>query len=186
MNIPTYIPIGGFILLLAKLLIDIPLDVRSNDSKIRRRDTDLALWIIDDDEQLENELRGITNRLAAQGQLYSGALMNARNAARQAVQHRYEDQLREAKRVLEDVAITERVWHRVWRRLAHKPLPSLTTPDAADASVVVASWYRQEVELSATPATPVFPAPQGPVQGLPTPTGMQSTPTAPFPPASPH
>jgi hypothetical protein len=65
--------LGGFIGAVAARLLATPSQVRSHNRLIRERDASLWTWVQDEDVRLKRELRGLTNALAAEGQLYAGA-----------------------------------------------------------------------------------------------------------------
>lgn len=127
------------------LLLNTPFEIRRNDAFVRRRDADLAKHLEDDDRQLGIELRRVTNAMASQGQLHSGALLRARQGARDHVLSRWEDQLRDATRDLENIELSERWWHGVWRRLSNRPLPHLETPESDRCGSTLARWRVPEV-----------------------------------------
>jgi hypothetical protein len=125
-----------------KRLLDVPSEIRRNDTRIRHRDDSLATWVRDDDRKLQVEVRRIDNRMASQGQGYSGARITARQAVRNEVIHRYEDQLTEAEQLVDVIRAEERCSHRFVRWAVRRPLPELTAPDRV-ADLVV-SWQQRE------------------------------------------
>lgn len=91
-------------LLAARRLAVVSRQVSRNNRRIWLRDTDLATWIADYDE----------------------ALFEARDADLDEALDRYAEQLRDAQRTLQAVAVSETAAHRVVRVLTGRPVPSLT------------------------------------------------------------
>jgi hypothetical protein len=128
-------------------LVDVPGDVRRNDLRIRSRNESLATCVTDDDKALTIDLRRITTEMAAAGHLYSGAIINAKQYAKDVTVQRYGDQKTQAELVVADVETSEGLGHRAWRWLTGRPVPALTAPE--DVAEVIARW--EEPEIAAQP-----------------------------------
>lgn len=175
----TLIPISALGAWVLNVVASTPFELRRNDARIRRRDADLVKWLEDDDRQLLIELKRLTNSMASDGQLYSGALLTARRSARDHVLRRWDDQLRAARREVEDVELSERWWHRLWRRIRDRPLPELEAPDCERTRDTLARWQIPETGAAMSEPDPgIHPGSIKPIDVTPHP----PSPTGPFQP----
>jgi hypothetical protein len=107
-------------------VLDVPKEVRLHNDQVLNRDQDLATWITDTDKKLDIALQGTQNRMAADGQLYSGALPRQLDHERGQVREACRNEHRAAMRLRRELLLSERLPHRVVRRLTVNPLPEIT------------------------------------------------------------
>jgi hypothetical protein len=114
--------IAGLVVLLlaARRLAVASKQVSRNNTRIRLRDTDLAVWIAD----------------------YDHALVGAGHEAMDEALDRYAEQLRDAQRTLQAVAASESAAHRVVRAVTGRPVPSLTAPQTLAG--ILARWEQPD------------------------------------------
>lgn len=135
---------GGSIGSVLTLLAGVPEQVKHNNRRAEHLDADLRQYVSDECVRLEREVRGLKNRLASQGQLYSGAIQRAEAHAKEEVLHRYRDQLTRAEREWQALRDSEGLRHRAWRRLGRGgSLPALTADEAAQP--ILDGWWRAPV-----------------------------------------
>jgi hypothetical protein len=138
---------AAFIVLLTLVLeraANVPRDIRRNDERVRNRDEDLRTWIEDDDKQLKEEQLRI---LASESVKSAGPDLSIvlYQQIKDQLIHRYRDQLRDAERIREEVALSEQLLHAIARRLLGRPLPGLTAP--TDMAKVLAHWREHPDDL---------------------------------------
>ena len=175
MSLLALLPISAIVLAVLGVMINTPVTVKRNDARIRRRDSNLAQWVHDDDVELSKELRRLTNSMAADGHLYSGSLVSARQSAKNSIRNRYRDQLTQANQSIEDVELEERAWHRTWRRIASKPLPGLDRQEDQAITDILARW-----DIPETGAAVSLPGPGIPPGAVKPATPYPVSATAPF------
>jgi len=108
-------------------VINVPRDVRRNDEMLRNRDEDLCTWIEDDNDWLKQEMQAVEQAAADQ---YRYLVPNRQQQLKDAVRRRYRDQRRDADRAVRAVALSEEIFHHLYRHLARRPMPVMTAEDS--------------------------------------------------------
>lgn len=149
--------LSGFVGAIGERLLRVPLEVRLHNRQLRERNDSLARWVADEDVRLTRQLRGITNSMAARGQLYAGAHGNARASAKELALHRWRDERELAEREAGAIRDAETIAHRLARRFSAR-FPTLTALDDSDLLRVVAAWEEDEVIPGGPPIKVANPA----------------------------
>jgi hypothetical protein len=96
-------------------LAAIPGELRTHDFAIKVLNEDIELWVADTYRDLEQELRGISNRQGPH--IEDGSHLNARAGAKTRALHRWRDRLHAAERELVDLQGQENWLHGLARHL---------------------------------------------------------------------
>lgn len=101
--------------------------IGTTDEKRRALDKDLSVWIKRADEQLHgNEMRIRYDQRQAGAYTYLGKAQ--RTKLRSDLVEQWEDRLEEAERELRQTLLAEHWPHRLYRRLARRPVSKLVAP----------------------------------------------------------
>jgi hypothetical protein len=107
---------GAVVALVFTRLLDVPTEIRLHNEQMRNRDQDLGSWITDTDRKLDIDLRRTHNEMAAQGQLYSGALGRQLERVRDQVREACRNEHRAAERLRRELLASERWSHKQLRK----------------------------------------------------------------------
>jgi hypothetical protein len=130
---------GGFFGAVFERALAAPAAIRRHNRRIHERDASLRTWVADEDVRLGRELNGVTTSMAASGQLYSGAILNARVAAKELALHRWRDERERAEREWRAMKDDESVVHFLMRDM-WAPMPELTALDDPGVMAVIDRW----------------------------------------------
>jgi hypothetical protein len=143
-------------LALGSRALRVPREVRENDVAAAERNESLETWVADRHHWLSQELRGIRNKKAAQGQQYAGSLGNALAHAKGEALHLYRDEERLARRDIALITVREGWMHASWRKRRKLAAPSLTA--AVSVQPVLDTWRRAVMEAPGSNPLPVVDA----------------------------
>jgi CBS-domain-containing membrane protein len=118
--------------------------VSRHDQRIRYHDYALVEWVARNDGVVAQQLYSLTNDVQIRGGEDDTMLRVRRDTKAQAM-NRYRHELERADRLRRELASSERIAHRAWRRLTRHPLPEFTTPSRVAG--VVARWQEPEDSL---------------------------------------
>lgn len=120
----------------------IPGDLERHDYEARVLNEDVELWVSDTYRALKQELNGVTNRMAAHGQLWSGAHGRGRAEAKIQALHRWRDRKHQAERELAAIQAKETWAHGLWRKASGRDELELTAPERVEP---VIEEFRRDV-----------------------------------------
>jgi hypothetical protein len=129
-------------------------EVTLHDYEAAERNRRLRIWVDDRTREVVQEISGISNQLASQGQLYSGAHGTAVAVAKARALHQFRDEAEAARIDLMELRAKEGAWHSLWRVLRRRPDPSLTA--AAEVEPFLNRW-REPVSRHGDDANPIAP-----------------------------
>ncbi|HEY0392644.1 MAG TPA: hypothetical protein VGC63_13135 [Solirubrobacterales bacterium] len=101
-------------------------EVTLHDFEASERNRRLRIWVDDRTRELAQEISGISNRLASDGLLYSGAHGAAVTGAKAKALHQYRDEEEATTIDLMTLRASEGAWHSFWRVLRRRGAPTLT------------------------------------------------------------
>lgn len=113
------------------LTVKVPGDVRQHNRIVGELDEDLEAWVLDNDLRLKRELEAIRDDHNSRNTLYSSFRLQDQARAKERALQAYRDQERRAQRVRAELDMKEGIYHRGWRLVRRRPLPSLSTPSKA-------------------------------------------------------
>jgi hypothetical protein len=101
-------------------------EVTLHDFEASERNRRLRIWVDDRTRELAQEISDISNRLASDGLLYSGAHGAAVAGAKAKALHQYRDEEEATAINLMALRASEGAWHFLWRVLRRRGAPTLT------------------------------------------------------------
>lgn len=143
----------GSLLIYVGRVSAVPAEVARHDRQARALLEDLERWVWDEHRKLRQELDGITNTLAAQGQLHSGAHGAARAEAKTQALQRYRDRRSLKDRAFADLVAAEGWPHDLWRLV--RRINPIDYNIGFDGSTVIDEWRKPVTRHGGEPI-PVF------------------------------
>ena len=122
-------------------------EVRQHNAAARRGYEDLLSWVTDEDHALEIELRRTDAELNTRNLFFSGERGYQRRERKRLQLQRLRDRMRSTARRVDDMQLTEGLWHRLWRNAIWPPkarLPWPLNPFYTEIEEIVACWRTPE------------------------------------------